>query len=59
MATPNIADFETANHKFAAAFDRDTTGALPMPPKRKALVLACMDARLHPEKVRRPHCTHQ
>eukprot|EP00878_Enallax_costatus_P021266 GHUV01022509.1.p1 GENE.GHUV01022509.1~~GHUV01022509.1.p1 ORF type:complete len:117 (+),score=21.47 GHUV01022509.1:678-1028(+) len=22
-----------------------------MPPKRKALVLACMDARLHPEKV--------
>jgi len=36
-----------ANEKFAAGFDQ---GGLPMPPARKVAVLACMDARLHPEK---------
>src|SRR5437764_14145978 len=36
-----------ANEKFAAGFDQ---GGLPMPPARRVVVLACMDARLHPEK---------
>ncbi|KIZ07263.1 carbonic anhydrase [Monoraphidium neglectum] len=51
MATSNIEDFEKGNAAFVEAFDQDTTGALAIPPQRKALVLACMDARLHPEKV--------
>eukprot|EP00879_Flechtneria_rotunda_P022334 GHRR01023564.1.p1 GENE.GHRR01023564.1~~GHRR01023564.1.p1 ORF type:complete len:155 (+),score=46.80 GHRR01023564.1:251-715(+) len=48
MATPNIKDFLASNDAFAAEFDK---GHLPIPPARKALVLACMDARLHLEKV--------
>jgi carbonic anhydrase len=36
-----------ANRRFAEGFDR---GDLPMPPARSVAVLACMDARLHPEK---------
>lgn len=36
-----------ANRTFAEGFDR---GDLPMPPARSVAVLACMDARLHPEK---------
>ena len=36
-----------ANERYAAAF---TKGDLPMPPARQVSVLACMDARLHPEK---------
>jgi len=36
-----------ANEKFAAGFDQ---GGLPMPPARHVTVVACMDARLHPEK---------
>src|SRR5580765_6330801 len=35
-----------ANERFAQDFDR---GHLPMPPARNVAVLACMDARLHPE----------
>jgi carbonic anhydrase len=35
-----------ANERFAEGFDR---GDLPMPPARNVAVLACMDARLHPE----------
>ena len=35
-----------ANERFAEGFDR---GDLPMPPARSVAVLACMDARLHPE----------
>jgi carbonic anhydrase len=35
-----------ANERFAERFDR---GDLPMPPARNVAVLACMDARLHPE----------
>ncbi len=35
-----------ANARFAQDFDR---GDLPMPPARNVAVLACMDARLHPE----------
>src|SRR6186997_1328425 len=35
-----------ANERFAANFDR---GDLPMPPARHVAVLACMDARMHPE----------
>src|SRR5262245_57048472 len=35
-----------ANQRFAEEFDQ---GHLPMPPARNVAVLACMDARLHPE----------
>jgi len=33
---------------YAASFDK---GDLPLPPARKVAVLACMDARLNPQKV--------
>jgi carbonic anhydrase len=36
-----------ANEQFAQGY---TLGQLPMPPARHVAVLACMDARLHPEK---------
>ncbi len=36
------------NRRFAAGFDR---GDLPMPPARRVAVVACMDARLHPERA--------
>jgi len=35
-----------SNRRFAEGFDK---GDLPMPPARGVAVLACMDARLHPE----------
>jgi carbonic anhydrase len=41
-------EFLSANQQFAADF---SAGGLPMPPARKVAVVACMDARLHPEKV--------
>lgn len=41
-------DIIAANAEFVAGFDK---GGLPLPPARHALVLACMDARLHPEKA--------
>jgi carbonic anhydrase len=41
-------EFLSANARFAETFDQ---GNLPMPPARKVAVVACMDARLHPEKV--------
>lgn len=41
-------EFLKANEAFVAGFDK---GGLPMPPARKVAVVACMDARLHPEKV--------
>lgn len=41
-------EFLEANAAFVADFDQ---GDLPMPPARKVAVVACMDARLHPEKV--------
>ena len=41
-------EFLEANTIFAASFDQ---GDLPMPPARKVAIVACMDARLHPEKV--------
>ncbi len=41
-------EFLNANETFAASF---TKGDLPMPPARKVAIVACMDARLHPEKV--------
>jgi len=41
-------EFLTANEAFVARFDQ---GNLPMPPARKVAVVACMDARLHPEQV--------
>lgn len=48
MATQNVTEFLANNEQYVQSFGQ---GDLPMPPKRKALVLACMDARLHPEKV--------
>lgn len=36
-----------ANKSFAESFDK---GDAPMPPARKVAIVACMDARLHPEK---------
>jgi carbonic anhydrase len=36
------------NRQYAASFDK---GDLPMPPGRKLAVLACMDARLDPNKI--------
>jgi carbonic anhydrase len=41
-------EFLAANAEFVEEFDK---GDLPMPPARKVAVVACMDARLHPEKV--------
>jgi carbonic anhydrase len=39
-------DLLPANEYFAASFDK---AALPAPPARRVAILACMDARLHPE----------
>ena len=36
------------NARYTETFD---SGSLPIPPARKLAVLACMDARLHPEKI--------
>lgn len=41
-------EFLAANESFVTTFDQ---GGLPMPPARKVAVVACMDARLHPEKA--------
>ncbi len=42
-----LSELLAANESYAAGF---TKGDLPMPPGRQVAVLACMDARLHPEK---------
>ena len=42
-----LPDLLAANERYAAGF---TKGDLPMPPGLQVAVLACMDARLHPEK---------
>ncbi len=44
----NYDEILAANGRYADAFG--DKGALPMPPGRKLAVLACMDARMHPEK---------
>jgi carbonic anhydrase len=44
---PVIDELLEANLQFAKTFDK---GDLPMPPGKRLAVLACMDARLHPEK---------
>ena len=44
---PELPELLAANERYAASF---TKGGLPMPPARHVAVLACMDARLHPEK---------
>jgi carbonic anhydrase len=41
-------EFLAANEGFVASFDQ---GGLPMPPARSVAVVACMDARLHPEQA--------
>jgi carbonic anhydrase len=35
------------NESYASSFDR---GDVPMPPAKQVAIVACMDARLHPEK---------
>lgn len=45
MAAVN--DLVEANRRFAEGF---VEGDRPIPPRRKVVVLTCMDARLHPEK---------
>jgi carbonic anhydrase len=40
-------DLIRSNQSFAESFDE---GDLPMPPARAVAVVACMDARLHPER---------
>lgn len=42
------AEFEAANKNYAAHFDK---GHLTLPPARKVIVVACMDARLDPAKI--------
>lgn len=39
-----------ANKAYVAQFSAET-GALPLPPGKKLAIVACMDARLHPEKA--------
>ncbi|MEA2528696.1 MAG: carbonic anhydrase [Thermomicrobiales bacterium] len=41
-------EFLAANAQYAAGF---TKGDLPMPPRRRAAVLVCMDARIDPAKA--------
>jgi len=36
---------------YAASFDKETQGELPMPPGKQIAVVACMDARLVPTRV--------
>jgi carbonic anhydrase len=43
-----IQEFLKANEAYAASFHK---GDLPLPPARKAVVLACMDARLDPARA--------
>jgi carbonic anhydrase len=43
-----VDEIRTANEDYAAGF---TKGDLPMPPGRRAVVIACMDARLDPAKA--------
>jgi carbonic anhydrase len=43
---PVLDQLLAANERFAQTFDK---GELPMPPARQVAVLACMDARMHPE----------
>ncbi|EFN52746.1 hypothetical protein CHLNCDRAFT_26430 [Chlorella variabilis] len=45
---PNFDDFVAGNEEFVATFK---DGDKPMPPARKALLVTCMDARIHPEKA--------
>ena len=44
---PVLNELLEANNRFAEGFEK---GDLPMPPARQFAVLACMDARLHPER---------
>ncbi len=45
---PVIDELLKSHKRLAETFDQ---GDLPMPPARKVAVIACMDARLHPEKI--------
>lgn len=46
----NLDVFLQNNQQFAGSFP-EADGAKPMPPARKAAIITCMDARLHPEKA--------
>ena len=41
-----VADLVSNNQRFAEGFDK---GDLPMPPAKQVAIVACMDARMHPE----------
>ena len=43
-----VDEIRAANEAYAAGF---TNGDLPIPPRRRAVVVACMDARLDPAKA--------
>jgi carbonic anhydrase len=47
VRVPLIEELLEANRRFAETFDK---GDLPMPPGKRLAILACMDARLHPER---------
>jgi carbonic anhydrase len=47
MPMAQIAELLQNNEAFAASFSQ---GDKPMPPGRQVAIVACMDARLHPEK---------
>ena len=51
LTMTNFDDFKAGNAAFVEAFAKTDDGAKPMPPARHALLITCMDARLHPEKV--------
>ncbi|PRW33333.1 carbonic anhydrase [Chlorella sorokiniana] len=44
----NLGEFSKNNEAYVAGF---ASGGKPMPPARKALLITCMDARIHPEKA--------
>ncbi|KFH44406.1 hypothetical protein ACRE_048320 [Hapsidospora chrysogenum ATCC 11550] len=48
MSASVVPEIEAANGKYASQF---TKGDLPLPPGRKFLVVACMDARLDPARA--------
>ncbi|KAF4446945.1 carbonic anhydrase, partial [Fusarium albosuccineum] len=43
-----VPDFEAANQKYAATFNE---AHLPSPPRRKVVIVACMDSRIDPAKM--------
>ncbi|KAG7673091.1 hypothetical protein Ndes2526B_g05340 [Nannochloris sp. 'desiccata'] len=48
MPAANLAEFEKNNAGYVASF---TDGDKALPPARKTAIVACMDARMHPESA--------